>query len=81
MTDHNENPPCAFCRRLRFIAMMFVMIMGLALSRPELSFLRGIDLTLVAAYGFGAVFVVLLLWKAYQEWGAKDHDEFSEPNP
>ncbi|MDG1312310.1 MAG: hypothetical protein P8P26_09670 [Porticoccaceae bacterium] len=79
MTEHNEKPPCEFCRRMRFIGILAVLILGTAITRPEFSFLRGVDLTSAAAYFFGGLFVVLLLWKAYQEYWVTTNDESSEP--
>ena len=77
MTGQHKKPPCEFCRRMRFIGMMAVMIVGIAMTRPEFAFLRGMDLTVVAVYFFAAVFVLLLLWKSYQEYGTKTDDESS----
>jgi membrane protein implicated in regulation of membrane protease activity len=60
---------------MRFIGMMAVMIIGIAATRPEFAFLRGIDLTRAAVYFIAAVFVLLLLWKSYQEYWKNSNDE------
>ena len=77
MTGQHRKPPCAFCRRMRFIGIMAVMIIGIATTRPEFAFLRGVDLTSAAVYFFAAVFVSLLLWKSYQEYWKNSNDESS----
>jgi membrane protein implicated in regulation of membrane protease activity len=56
---------------------MAVMIIGIATTRPEFAFLRGMDLTSAAVYFFAAVFVSLLLWKSYQEYWKNSNDESS----
>jgi len=45
---------------MRFIGIMAVMIIGIATTRPEFAFLRGVDLTSAAVYFFAVVFVSLL---------------------
>lgn len=75
MAGQHKKPPCEFCRRMRFVGMMAVMIIGVAITRPEFAFLRGMNLTRIAVYFFAAVFVLLLLWKSYQEYWKKSNDE------
>ena len=77
MTGQHRKPPCEFCRRMRFIGIMAVMIIGIATTRPEFAFLRWVDLTSAAVYFFAAVFVSLLLWKSYQEYWKNSNDESS----
>ncbi len=68
----NEATPCIFCRRVRIFVILAFMLLVLIAFRVELSFLRGISLTAIAADFIGILVIATLLWKGYHEYWKTD---------
>lgn len=68
----NEATPCMFCRRVRIFMVVAFILLVLIAFKVELSFLRGISVTAIAADFIGIVVIVTLLWKGYQEYWKPD---------
>ena len=68
----SETTPCIFCRRVRVFMIVAFMLLVLIAFKVELSFLRGISLTAIAADFIGILVIVTLLWKGYHEYWKTD---------
>ena len=70
MSSRNTQD-CEVCKYIRWYLMIGVPVIALMWTQPELSFLRGIDLTSMIGWFFSAALVVIIGWKYYDEFGRK----------
>lgn len=62
---------CATCTIIRWFLLGGTPLLLLLFSGGELTALRGLPLTDMAALGFGIAFVVVVGWKAWDEYWRK----------
>lgn len=67
-----SGEPCLFCARVRIFLLIVCVLLVLITFRIELSFLRNISLTAVAADLIGLSVIGILLWKGYHEYWKSD---------
>jgi hypothetical protein len=66
-----QKKDCVTCRTIRYFALALVPIIILYLSGAELTPLRGVMLTQLAGWISGLLFVLLIVWKAWDEYWRK----------
>lgn len=71
MARNGDEPVCQVCKIIRIylmIAVPLVIIMGLG---TEVTFLREVQLTSLLSTAIGIGFVVVVAWRAYDEFWRK----------
>ncbi|MDB9814723.1 hypothetical protein OAC10_00670 [bacterium] len=81
MAQQNKKPPCAVCKLVRTYFLIAVPMLFLLYMKPEMSLLKGIALTDVFATVIGVMFVITILWKAYQEFWKPKRDAAKKNRP
>ena len=51
--------------------MLGIPVIALLWTKPELSYLQGIDATKILSWGFFLALVAVVAWKYYDEFGRK----------
>lgn len=74
MADRNEKPPCAMCKLIRTYMLVAVPMILIMYVQPEFTRLKGVALTDLFASFIGLMFVLTVLWKAYQEYWKPKRD-------
>ena len=72
--------PCVLCRRIRIIAGVVIIALAILAVKGELSFIRGVSLTRIAADLVGVGLLFLLAWKSYKEYW-KPHNARTDKRP
>jgi disulfide bond formation protein DsbB len=70
----NRKPPCAICKLVRTYLLIAIPIILVMWIRPEVSRLKGLDLTTWVSSLIGIMFVFTVLWKAYHEFWKPKRD-------
>ena len=81
MAVQNNKPPCAVCKLVRTYFLIAVPMRIMLYIKPEMSMLKGIALTDVFATVIGVMFVLTILWKAYQEFWKPKRDAAKKNRP
>ena len=69
----DQEPPCAVCSRIRLLLILGAMFFFLFSTQPESDFLVGVDVTKVFTWILAAVFILMIIWKFYNEfWKTKN---------
>jgi disulfide bond formation protein DsbB len=68
MQEKKQKPPCAVCKLVRIYLLVAVPIILIMWIRPEVSRLKGYDLTNMFSTLIGVMLVCTILWKAYHEF-------------
>jgi disulfide bond formation protein DsbB len=68
MQETKPKPPCAVCKLVRMYLLVAVPIILIMWIRPEVSRLKGYDLTNIFSTLIGVMLVCTILWKAYHEF-------------
>ena len=68
MREKKTKPPCAVCKLVRMYLLVAVPIILIMWIRPEVSRLKGYDLTNIFSTLIGVMLVCTILWKAYHEF-------------
>ena len=68
-----QQATCAMCQLVRTYLLIAVPLIGLFWFQPEMSLLKGVSLTNLAAAFIGVAFLATVGWKAYHEYW-KDRD-------
>ncbi|MDE0746918.1 MAG: hypothetical protein OSB23_04000 [Porticoccaceae bacterium] len=63
-----DKLPCMLCRRIRIIVGVLILALAILAIKGDLSFIRGVSLTRIAADLIGLTLLLLLAWKSYQEY-------------
>ena len=63
-----QTPPCKFCRQRRLVLASAALIFVLISIQPQATFLVGVDLTKIFAWLLGSLLVLVVVWKAYNEF-------------
>jgi membrane protein CcdC involved in cytochrome C biogenesis len=71
MSGNQEKQPCVICQTIRYFVMAGVPLLLLMVSGAEFPALQGIRLTDLAGTFFGVAFVVVVAWKAWDEYWRK----------
>lgn len=74
MADENNTPPCVVCKLIRTYFLIAVPMILMIYIKPELTWVKGIALTNVFATAIGVMFVITVVWKAYQEFWKPKRD-------
>ncbi|MDG1484912.1 MAG: disulfide bond formation protein B [Porticoccaceae bacterium] len=74
MAGKNEKPPCAMCKLIRTYMLVAVPMILIMYVQPEFTRLEGVALTDLFASFIGFMFVLTVLWKAYQEYWKPKRD-------
>jgi hypothetical protein len=81
MAEKNEKPPCAVCRLVRTYLVVAVPMIIIMFAKPEFKSLAGLSLTNMFATLIGVMFVLTVLWKAYQEFWKPKRDAARKNRP
>tara|TARA_B100001248_G_C27150314_1_gene348681 strand:+ start:251 stop:496 length:246 start_codon:yes stop_codon:yes gene_type:complete len=81
MARQDNKPTCEVCRLIRNYLIIAVPIIIVIYTQPEFSHLQGLNLTNLSAMLFGTAFVVVVLWKFYQEFWKPKRDSAKKQKP
>ncbi|MCT2529384.1 disulfide bond formation protein B [SAR92 clade bacterium H921] len=81
MADRNNTPPCVVCRLIRTYFLIAVPMILMIYIKPELTWVKGIALTDLFATVIGVLFVITVVWKAYQEFWKPKRDQAKKRQP
>ncbi|MEY3660341.1 MAG: hypothetical protein RLZZ169_1166 [Pseudomonadota bacterium] len=71
MSQRSPKAPCPTCVMIRRYLLAVVPVLVLMFAGVDLPALQGLLLTNLAAFLFGAAFVLLVVWKAWNEYWRK----------
>jgi hypothetical protein len=66
--NRQDKKDCAHCMVIRYFLYAVIPIMIMFMTGTELEGLRGIMLTDLAAWIFGIGFILMVAWKAWNEF-------------
>lgn len=69
MRRRDDDEGCRACRLIRVYLMVAGPVLLMLWLRPEIGFLKGVDLVGGAATLIGIAFCVVVAWKAWREFG------------
>jgi len=73
--DPNGKRPCAICRTLRVVIVFALLVVALMAYADKLAWLKDIQFTDIFAYAIAVAFVVVLVFKTWQEYWKPKQDE------
>ena len=69
----DREPPCAICGRIRMLLILGAMGFLLFSTQPESDFLIGVDVSEGFAWLLAGIFILMVIWKFYNEyWKTKN---------
>ncbi len=68
MAQRGDKPVCQICKIIRIYLMIAVPLVIMLAVRPEVTILREVQLTNLVSTAIGIGFVVVVAWRAYDEF-------------
>jgi hypothetical protein len=68
MAQNGDEPVCQICKIIRIYLMIAVPLVIMLAVRPEMTMLRDVQLTSLVSTAIGVGFVVIVAWRAYDEF-------------
>ena len=64
----DREPPCVMCGRIRMLLILGAVVFLLFSTQPESDFLIGVDVSKGFAWLLAGVFILMVIWKFYNEY-------------